>query len=143
MTNELSPEVRSAVIGTDDAAPDVVIREIIRCASSWVPEARLLGNVRACDIRRALEQAIIRGAKAEQKAPSATMESLLSIIDGIDQESTYVDGGWWETSKGSEFGADVKQKLIALFSKLEDKLATYRKNDPSGVYSTRTDKETE
>lgn len=40
---------------TDDAAPDVVLSELRYCASLWQGGARLLGNIRATDIVRALD----------------------------------------------------------------------------------------
>lgn len=39
---------------TDDAAPDVVLAELARCAAHWKPEVRVMGNVRAGDIVRAI-----------------------------------------------------------------------------------------
>jgi len=46
---------RSAALeNTDDAAPAIVLAAVRACAASWVPEARILGNVRAGDIVRAL-----------------------------------------------------------------------------------------
>lgn len=41
-------------VNTDDAAPDVVLSELCHCASCWENGARLLGNVRAGDIQRAI-----------------------------------------------------------------------------------------
>lgn len=43
---------------TDGAAPDQVIAEIALCAASWVPEARIIGNVRAGDILRACQHVL-------------------------------------------------------------------------------------
>ena len=37
-----------------------VLAEVRRCAASWAPEVRLLGNVRAADIVRACDEAIKR-----------------------------------------------------------------------------------
>lgn len=82
---------------TDNAAPDVVIREIIRCASSWVPDARLVGNVRAGDIRRALEYAISRAepAMTTPEAPTAFDEAIKKI--GAPDESN----GHWSLDEGN------------------------------------------
>ena len=37
---------------TDGASLDIVARELKACCESWDPNARLLGNIRAHDIRR-------------------------------------------------------------------------------------------
>jgi hypothetical protein len=39
----------------DDAEPLAVLRAVAYCARHWDGAARLLGNVRACDIVRAVE----------------------------------------------------------------------------------------
>ena len=43
-------------------------------------------------------------------------DKLNEIIYGIDKTECDCDGGWWETSKGAEFGAEVKLKLTELIS---------------------------
>lgn len=43
---------------TDDAPVDVVLRTTLECAEGWDPDARLLGNVRAGDMARALREAL-------------------------------------------------------------------------------------
>lgn len=40
---------------TDDAEPIEVLRAVAECARCWEGGVRLLGNVRACDIVRAVE----------------------------------------------------------------------------------------
>lgn len=44
----------AAHVKTDGAVPSVVLAAVRACAASWVPDARLLGNVRAGDIVRAI-----------------------------------------------------------------------------------------
>lgn len=39
---------------TDNAAPAVVLAQLVVCAESWVPEARIIGDIRAADISRAV-----------------------------------------------------------------------------------------
>lgn len=39
---------------TDNAAPGVVLAQLLVCAESWVPEARIIGDIRAGDISRAV-----------------------------------------------------------------------------------------
>lgn len=43
---------------TDDAPADVVLRVTLECAEAWEPGVRLLGNVRAGDMARALQEAL-------------------------------------------------------------------------------------
>lgn len=45
-------------MNTDDAPAVDVLKELMRCAFSWEPGVRLIGNVRAVDISRACDQAI-------------------------------------------------------------------------------------
>ena len=35
------------------------------------------------------------------------------VLHGIDIDSTWNDDGWWETSKGTDFGAERKATLKA------------------------------
>ena len=50
-----------AVKNTDDADPWTVLAAVRICALSWEPNARIIGNVRAGDIARAI-QAVAKGA---------------------------------------------------------------------------------
>ncbi len=43
------------VVATDNASPDIVLAAVEVCARSWEPDARVLGNLRAGDIVRALD----------------------------------------------------------------------------------------
>lgn len=43
---------------TDGAKPRDVLWAMLRCANAWEPEVRILGNVRASDMRRAIEAAL-------------------------------------------------------------------------------------
>lgn len=59
------PDLKSTPIGvmpayqnTDDAPAELVLAAVRQCAASWVPEARLVGNVRAGDIVRATTEAL-------------------------------------------------------------------------------------
>lgn len=42
----------------------------------------------------------------------ALVEKVVSILDGIDR--TEIDDGWWETSHGAAFGAEILRKIRAL-----------------------------
>lgn len=37
-----------------------------------------------------------------------------AIVEGMDQDSTDHDGGWWETRVGAAFGAHKKTELEQL-----------------------------
>lgn len=50
-----APYQNAAFQNTDDADPALVLAAVRHCASSWVGEARLIGNVRAKDIVRAID----------------------------------------------------------------------------------------
>jgi hypothetical protein len=43
---------------TDNADARAVLEEVADCALHWVPDARLIGNVRAGDIARACGEAL-------------------------------------------------------------------------------------
>lgn len=63
-----------ANVQPDDAPYAVVLASLRVCASTWVPEARVLGNVRAGDIVRAIteaESAILNPAPQERSNPPA------------------------------------------------------------------------
>jgi len=42
------------------------------------------------------------------------------ILDGIDRQETDVPAGWWETSNGAEFGAEILQKIRAVLTSSPD-----------------------
>ena len=48
-----------ALMNTDDALPDIVLAAVRQCAAAWEPGVRVLGNVRAGDMVRALDQLMI------------------------------------------------------------------------------------
>lgn len=78
------PEPKQGWWDTDDAPPRDVLAMVRLCAASWVPEARLLGNVRAGDIVRALDAIDRRGAGAE---PTDKMiVTLFRIVSGALQQ---------------------------------------------------------
>lgn len=43
----------------DDRDPRMVLLAVLGCADSWVPEARVIGNVRAGDISRAIRSTLL------------------------------------------------------------------------------------
>lgn len=51
----------ATVVAPDNGTVDEVLRAVLECAQAWVPEARIIGNVRAGDIARAVSTAISAG----------------------------------------------------------------------------------
>jgi hypothetical protein len=67
-------QLKDGIWNTDNASPEDVLRMVRFCAASWQPGARLLGNVRACDIVRACDAAIPKlvdeqGASNDERNP--------------------------------------------------------------------------
>lgn len=61
--NEVEDDIAAIFAGpafrnTDDASADLVLAAVKQCAASWHPEARILGNVRAVDIVRAVTEVL-------------------------------------------------------------------------------------
>jgi len=48
----------ATVVAPDNGTVDEVFSAILQCANAWVPEARIIGNVRAGDIARAVSSAL-------------------------------------------------------------------------------------
>ena len=46
-----------------------------------------------------------------QAAVMAERTRILALLDGITETETDSDNGWWETSKGAEFGKSIVQKI--------------------------------
>ncbi|QRM36976.1 hypothetical protein F3X89_03895 [Rhizobium rhizogenes] len=49
----------AAYCNVDDRDPRMVLLAVLGCADSWVPDARIIGNVRAGDISRAIRSALL------------------------------------------------------------------------------------
>ena len=49
------------------------------------------------------------------------MNKIREILKGIDQEDT-IEGGWWETSTGAEFGAKKLTEVEAYVNELVESL---------------------
>lgn len=60
---------------TDDAPPWTVLTVLLFCAKSWTPEARVIGNIRAGDVVRAL-RAIYTDAVRSAEEITALREAL-------------------------------------------------------------------
>ncbi|BCH56035.1 hypothetical protein RvVAR031_36450 [Agrobacterium vitis] len=46
------------IVAPDNGTSEEVLSAVLQCAKAWVPEARIVGNVRAGDIARAIEAAL-------------------------------------------------------------------------------------
>lgn len=66
-TSELLPS-------TDDAPVVDVLTAVAQCAAAWEPGARLLGNVRACDILRAVTHA---KSRLQAEDPEGGLEDVI------------------------------------------------------------------
>lgn len=55
---QMSSEAVARLADTDGADPRTVLEVTRYCAARWAPDARIIGNVRAGDILRALSVAI-------------------------------------------------------------------------------------
>ena len=73
-------EQTAAFQNTDDADPTLVLAAVRHCASSWEGEARLLGNVRAKDIVRAIDAT--HPAKAMNRCPNCDDTGDVHRADG-------------------------------------------------------------
>jgi len=60
----------ATIVAPDNGTPDEVLFAVLECATAWVPEARIIGNVRAGDIVRAVRAA--RAAMGRVGRASAT-----------------------------------------------------------------------
>ena len=47
--------------------------------------------------------------------PEDLFAEIRRVLNGIDK--TEMDGGWWETSKGAEFGAQKLKEIRALLER--------------------------
>jgi len=54
------------------------------------------------------------------------MSDIKEILIGIDKTDSDCVTGWWETSKGAEFGAAVKKNLLTLHDKQQDEIKRLR-----------------
>jgi len=61
---------------TDEADPWTVLAAVRACAISWQPEARIIGNVRAGDIARAIQTI------ADEHYPKDRIRDLSAEVEG-------------------------------------------------------------
>lgn len=48
----------ATIVAPDNGTPNEVLSAVLECATAWVPEARIIGNVRAGDIARAVRSVL-------------------------------------------------------------------------------------
>lgn len=89
---------------TDDADWQTVLKVMRECALAWEPSARLLGNVRARDITRAIDAALASG-KANTTCPECS-------------GSTYCGSCWRCAGTGTVLTSDLLQNDLAELCRL-------------------------
>lgn len=62
-----------------------VLKELKTCAKSWEPEARLLGNIRACDIVMAVDSALENINRMESTLKDIIETERHCLIPQIDE----------------------------------------------------------
>lgn len=90
---EQREHILETVVAPDNGSVEEVFAAVLVCAKAWVPEARIMGNVRAGDIARAV-QAVLSSTSAgvtEEQTPSVTealrcLEELANMPLGISLE---------------------------------------------------------
>ncbi len=74
-------------MNTDDAPSLTVLAGVRACAASWMPEARIIGNVRAGDIVRAVDDIF------EHVMSSITEEQMAGALGDIEARIMHKDEG--------------------------------------------------
>lgn len=100
----LEDEARSPM-NTDDAEPYAVLNGVGYCAAHWVPEARIIGNVRAGDIVRAVDA--VRSENAQLRARLAALEAVAlpeTVRPAIDRLRKIVNDLYYE---GEDDGHEI------------------------------------
>jgi hypothetical protein len=79
----------ATIVAPDNGTPREVMFAVLECAKAWVPEARIIGNVRAGDIARSIE------ALNPELAPAAPTEAF--PVESHEAEPDYCfDPEEWE-----------------------------------------------
>lgn len=55
---------------------------------------------------------------ATEREVDKAVAEVRRILDGIDRDESFDDGGWWETSRGVAFGAGKLTELEAFIRTL-------------------------
>lgn len=80
------PRESAAFQNTDDAEPHLVLAAVRHCAASWEGSARLLGNVRASDIVRAIDAVASPPRESEEGKLRRALRLARDAIDAIGGE---------------------------------------------------------
>jgi hypothetical protein len=88
VTEEQREHILETVVAPDNGTVPEVLAAVLQCARAWVPEARIVGNVRAGDIARAIEAAL----EASRVAPVCQKEAepVCKHCKGTGAEADYV-----------------------------------------------------
>jgi phage/plasmid primase-like uncharacterized protein len=90
---------------TDNAAPAVVLAQLVLCADHWVPEARIIGDIRAADISRAVrallaEPAVIPALAWEDRGDRESVVRSRSLSYRVARVSAGEEKGQWVAMNG-------------------------------------------
>ena len=73
-------------------------------------------------------KAVVRREQDEQYSiplythpAKALTDEIVALLDGIDKDECEYENGWWETSTGAKFGADILEKIKAILRKTQEK----------------------
>jgi len=97
---------------TDNADPITVLAVTALCARSWVPEARILGNVRAGDLARAIDMLMpVRDAELVQ---DTQIELAAHILDkeAFSQKGDSADDPHWKDRRADAY--EKAKKILSL-----------------------------
>lgn len=96
---------------TDNAAPAVVLAQLVVCAESWVPEARIIGDIRAADISRAIrsllaEPAVVPALVWEDRDGRESVVRSRSLSYRVARVSAGEHKGEWVAMNGQWYVSD-------------------------------------
>lgn len=96
---------------TDNAAPAVVLAQLVACAESWVPEARIIGDIRAADISRAVrallaEPAAIPALVWEDRGDRESVVRSRSLSYRVARVTAGEHKGEWVAMSGQWYVSD-------------------------------------
>ncbi|MEJ1174253.1 DUF551 domain-containing protein [Agrobacterium sp. CMT1] len=96
----------ATVVAPDNGTTAEVLSAVLECAEAWVPEARIIGNVRAGDIARVVRSALsaqvqdVAGWQPIESAPRDGTQFLAFEIDG------YFNCWWHDNGYGEQYWMD-------------------------------------
>jgi hypothetical protein len=92
----------ASVTAPDNATNEVVLAAVLECARAWVPEARIMGNVRAGDIARAV-------------ATLLTPPPSTDVIHQLEERKLSAEDVQWVTNDIAELGVKIGNQFFFLY----------------------------